>query len=184
MKKTVTNVQAYLTQIEKKNDCLNRLNVLKQQINTSAIEYEKCVFEYFGLLMDDISKHRSLSKVEREFVANNLHLLDKYPMAQRQSIKNRLIKEGYIKPEPQKPVLKTVKVTKTYSELFPDTDMKYTIEQSVKKLKDAYVYLKPGIKLCDKLIDYIKSLKFTVSTTVEAPKADKKPTGKDIPMTM
>jgi hypothetical protein len=46
------------------------------------------------------------------------------------------------------------------------------------------VYLKPGVKLCDKLIDYIKSLKFTVSTTVEAPKADKKPIGKDRPMTM
>ena len=183
MKRTTTKVQAYLTQVEKKNNCLNRLNTLRQSIGANAVEYEKCVFEYFGLLMDDISKNKTLSKAEREFVKNNVHLLDKYPVAKRQELKTKLEKAGYVSTKT--PKTKTVKVTKTYDELFPETDMSRTIERTVKQLKDAYVYLKPAIKLCDKLIDYIHTLKFTVTTTVSAP-AEKKvaPKSKEVTMSM
>ena len=63
---------------------------------------------------------------------------------------------------------------KTYDELFPSTDISSKIAKTVKDLKDAYVYLKPGIKLCDKLIDYIKGLTFNVESGQITP-----PTGTD-----
>lgn len=59
----------------------------------------------------------------------------------------------------------SIHAQKTYEELFPSTDISAKIAKTVKDLKDAYVYLKPGIKLCDKLIDYIKTLNFDVPTT-------------------
>ena len=57
---------------------------------------------------------------------------------------------------------------KSYSELFPGTDISQRISKMVKDLKDSYVYLKPGIKMCDKLMDFIKTLKFNVTTPVIA----------------
>ena len=42
------------------------------------------------------------------------------------------------------------------------------LKKILKDLKDAYVYLKPGIKMCDKLIDYIKTLRFESKTPVTA----------------
>ncbi|MBO7218556.1 MAG: hypothetical protein J6V40_01105, partial [Clostridia bacterium] len=63
----------------------------------------------------------------------------------------------------------SIQSQKTYDELFPSTDISSKIAKTVKDLKDAYVYLKPGIKLCDKLIDYIKGLTFNTENTYEAP---------------
>ncbi|MBQ9791876.1 MAG: hypothetical protein IJW28_04760 [Clostridia bacterium] len=184
MKRTTSKVQAYITQFEKKNECLNRLAKLSQNMSANAVEYEKCTFDYFGLLMDDVSKGRALSEVELDFVKKNQHLLKKYPKAKRQLLTDKLVKIGLIKSEKDDKTAETKVVYKTYDEMFPSTDMSQTIEKSVKKLKDAYVYLKPAIKLCDKLLDYIRTLKFAVTVKVNAPKPVNKNNGKDIPMTM
>lgn len=182
MAKTKTTVKAYLTQVERKNECVRKLNSIRQTAIQNAEEYEKCVMEYFGLLMDDISKNRPLSELEIEFIKGNTALLKKYPKAKRVLLREKLEKMGIIKPKAKEKVEYT---TMTYDELFPSTDISATIEKSVKKLKDAYVYLKPGIKLCDKLIDYIHTLRFTVKTTVSAP-AEKKaaPKSKEVAMGM
>ena len=163
----------YLTHAEEKRECLKSLNDMLVQLKSNTIEYRALNKQYFSLLMLDISRGNSLSDMEKAYIAKNIHLLDKYPKATREKLQTSLIDMGIMeKPEPEveenlEDTKEKVKVEyKTYAELYPEQDTSRAVEKVVKKLKDSYVYLKPAIKMCDKLIEYIQTLKFRVSTPV------------------
>ena len=159
-----TQVSEYLSDVEQKNICRKKLKELEVAMGNNIEEYNRYLLKYFRLLMSDVSKGRPLSASERKFVKTNKNLLQTFKETERQEYESKLISLGIL-PEPEKQP-KTRFVVKSYDELFPETDSTKIVAQSVKKLKDAYVYLKPGIKMCEKLLDHIKTLKFTTREVV------------------
>lgn len=121
-----------------------------------------------------IKSKEVLTDEERDFIGANSNLVDtiKLSTTHYDNFCKAVIAQNGVKQIPhlsatrevdEKGNIKyaySVTVIKTYEQMYPNTDMSQTIQKSVKDLKDAYVYLKPGIKLCDKLLDYIKTLKF------------------------
>ena len=166
-------VKTYLTHIEEKRECLKTLKELVSKQRTGTIEYRTVQKQYFALLMLDVARGSSLTTTEKAFIRENVSLLDKYPKSAREDIKKSLVDMGIIdkpKEEETKETLPKVQEHveyKTFDELFPDATGKRSIERMVKGLKDSYVYLKPAVKMCDKLIDFIQTLKFTVSTPIK-----------------
>ena len=150
----------YIERNQRKKQCVDNILRLSRSNKVDTSEYRNYVKSYWDILMEDVASGKTLTKSEMAFVRSNVRLLDAMPRDKQDSVKSKLEDMGVID--------KVITEIKTYDELYPSSDINDKVSESVKKLKDSYVYLKPGIKLCDKLIDYIRNLRFTVTTTVKA----------------